>query len=228
MRICGSRPLLHRAHIPPCELAARCPPLFAATDLRWRLVPRFHLLALLQQKACSQESRDELPACLGGHDKAEADIVVPILWRSVSAIRDTTVLRRVAPSAAANNAGRGPFRRIHPGTSIVRRSLVSIMPVILTPLIYISVHVAQPEFIRQQLAYRMCFTATVIFIPAHFFQLVTPRIQKPLAVYPPPEQQTPIRLLWADDRNCPLSYSVFQGKSLHRPRRLSLPAGFYL
>jgi hypothetical protein len=38
---------------------------------------------------------------LGGRSEAEAEIVVPILWRVVVAVRDAAVLRVVVPGAAA-------------------------------------------------------------------------------------------------------------------------------
>jgi len=79
------------------------------------------------------------PAGLQAHTKAEVEVAIagPV---DVAATGRTTAPRIEEPAAAANNAGPVAFFRF-PGSSIIRRAFVIIMPMIQTPFPNITMHV---------------------------------------------------------------------------------------
>ena len=74
--------------------------------------------------------------------KAKADIVVAVAGRVVVAIRRPAVQRIEVPAAAAYHAVGAPGL-IDPDSSIIRRAVVVIVPVILHPLVDVAMHVVE-------------------------------------------------------------------------------------
>src|SRR5690349_4814319 len=65
----------------------------------------------------------------------------------VEAGRRPHIARAVAPRPAPEDAGR--CTPVNPGGAIIRRTLVAVVPVILTPLPHIALHLMQPPVIRR-------------------------------------------------------------------------------
>ena len=81
-----------------------------------------------------------------GPGEAKADIEEAVAGRVEVAIRRPAVPRSVDPAAAVHHAVRAS-KLIDPGTSIIRRTFMVIVPIIVHPFPHIAMHVIENETI---------------------------------------------------------------------------------
>ena len=86
------------------------------------------------------------------HAKTEA--VVPEVRIVPVPDRGPAVLRKVEPGAPATNTATAPWR-VDPRGNIVPRVRISVVPIVLTPLKHIAMHVIDPECVRRLPTNRM-------------------------------------------------------------------------
>src|SRR5262249_22180531 len=96
---------------------------------------------------------------------------VAIAGRAGVAIRRPAKDGTEAPSAATTDAVRASIRPVYPCSAISRTAAVIAMPVILTPLPHIAVHIVKPKRIWLLLPDRMSLVVGVFRIPSHRIEI---------------------------------------------------------